>query len=189
MNDFLTLNDAIVVENNNKIVISAREKTDFFVNPETDQVIANAAFAYKNVEGDFVMQAKVSHQFQSTYDACVLFAFENERKWAKACFEATDFNTKAVVSVMTDGNSDDANGVNVEDKSVWLRLSRKGNVFAVHYSTDNKNFYMARICSIIMNKEIKVGLVAQSPTGLGGEMIFEEFSLEKRTLNDIRQGV
>lgn len=38
--------------------------------------------------------------------------------WAKACFELTDFNTQAVVSVVTNGQSDDANGCNIEENSV-----------------------------------------------------------------------
>ncbi len=35
--------------------------------------------------------------------------------WAKACFELTDFNMQAVVSVVTNGQSDDANGCNIEE--------------------------------------------------------------------------
>ncbi len=186
MNDFLTINSASWTETDGKIIITALPKTDLFINPVDGVSVSNAQFVYKMIEGDFVMHAKVSHAFSSTYDACVLLAWDSETKWAKACFEYTDFGTKAVVSVMTNGKSDDANGVDIDSNSVWLRLSRKGDVFAVHYSLDGLKFYMSRLCSIPMERKIKVGMVAQSPLGDGGERIFEDFSLENKTLSDIR---
>ncbi len=188
MNGFKSINNAIYNTQNDKISVTALPKTDYFVNPETDEITSNAPFVYQDICGDFVMQAKVSHNFISTYDACVLFAFDDDTKWAKACFEYTDLGTKAVVTVMTNGKSDDANGVNVDKNEVWLRLSRKGNIFAVHYSLDGKGYMMARLTHIPMRECIKVGIVAQSPLGEGDEMSFEHFSLEQKTLTDIRLG-
>lgn len=173
---------------NSKIIMTALPNTDYFVNPETDEVLANAPFVYQEISGDFVMQAKVSANFVSTYDAGVLLALDDEKKWAKACFEYTDLGTKAVVTVMTNGKSDDANGVNIESNEVWLRLSRKGNVFAVHYSIDGERFMMVRLTHIPMSETIKVGMVAQSPMGEGGQTTFEHFSLVEKTVEDIRGG-
>ena len=188
MTNFHSINNAIYRTENSKIIVTAPPKTDYFINPETDEIIANAPFVYQEVCGDFVMQAKVSPHFVSTYDACVLLALDDVKKWAKACFEYTDIGTKAIVTVMTNGKSDDANGVNIEDNAVWLRLSRKDNIFAVHYSTDGERFLMARLTHIPMSSTIKVGIVAQSPLGEGGEMSFAHFSLVQKTVADIRSG-
>lgn len=170
------------------IQIYAPAGTDYFVNPADGKVQADAPFFYKEVEGDFVLRAKVSHAFISTYDACVLLALENERLWAKACFEYTDIGTHSVVTVMTNERSDDANGINVEGDEIWLQMSRKDNLFAIHYSYDGKNYRMARLCCLPMRNKIKVGLEAQSPTGKGGMRRFSEVSLELRSLADIREG-
>lgn len=188
MTEFKSINNAKYVCENGKIVMHATPKSDYFVNPENDDVIGNAPFLYREVTGDFTAVAKVSHGFVSTYDACVLLAYDNERKWAKACFEFTDIGTKAVVTVMTNGRSDDANSVNVDDEYVWLKLSRKNDVFAVHYSFGGEKYMMARITNIPMNKTIKVGMVAQSPCGEGGDRIFEHFEIKQITLNNIRAG-
>nr|WP_330370912.1 DUF1349 domain-containing protein [Lachnoclostridium phytofermentans] len=166
----------------------APAKTDYFVNPADGKVVTDAPFFYKEVEGDFILRAKVSHDFVSTYDACVLLALENEKLWAKACFEYTDLGTHSVVTVMTNERSDDANGVDVDGDEVWLQLSRKDNLFAIHYSLDGKEFKMARLCHLPMQKKIKVGLEAQSPTGDGGSRRFSNVSLELRSLEDIRNG-
>lgn len=172
----------------NGLMISAAPHSNCFVNPATGEVIVNAPFYYQEVEGDFVIRAKVGLEFISTYDAGVLFAYENDTLWAKACFEFTDLNTHAVVTVMTNQYSDDANCVKIDGNQVWLQLSRKDDVFAIHYSLDGETFLMARLTKLPMQKKIKVGVVAQSPLGQGGERYFEHFSFERRTLTDIRAG-
>lgn len=170
------------------IKMYAPAKSDYFVDPFTEKATTSAPFLYQEVTGDFVFKAKVSHDFIATYDACVLLALDNEKLWAKACFEYTDLNTHAIVSVMTNQKSDDANNVPIDNNEVWLQLARKDNVFAIHYSTDGQTFKMARLTYLPMQKTIKVGLVAQSPTGNGGMYYFENISLDYISLENIRDG-
>lgn len=108
--------------------------------------------------------------------------------WAKACFELTDFNTRAVVGVVTNQISDDANGCNIEGNEVWLQVARAGNSFAFHYSLDGKRYDMMRFFSLPVEETIKVGFVAQAPTGQGGERIYQDYSLEYKTVKNIRMG-
>lgn len=172
----------------NGFSIMSAAQTDFFVSPAEGDVYANAVFAYQEVKGDFVLRAKVSLEMEATYDAAVLLAMDHEKKWAKACFEATDLGYPAIVTVMTNERSDDANGVPIEGDSVWMQLSRKGDEFAIHYSTDGEKFSMARYAWIPMSQTLKVGLAAQSPTGKGGWRNFQLVTLEQKTLEDIRGG-
>lgn len=188
MNNFKWMHSSEMKETQNGLVITATPNSNCFVNPETGNTIFNAPFYYQDIDGDFVFQAKVGLEFITTYDAGVLLAYDNNALWAKACFEFTDLNTHAVVTVMTNGYSDDANCINVKENQVWLRLSRKGDVFAVHYSLDGEAFFMARLARLPMQKTIKVGIVAQSPLGQGGDRNFEFLSLELKTPIDIRTG-
>lgn len=170
------------------IKLQAPARTDYFVNPLNDEANTSAPFLYQEVSGDFVFKAKVQHDFVSMYDACALMALDNEKLWAKGCFEQSDVGTHAVVSVMTNQKSDDANSVTLEGNEVWLQLARKGNMFAVQYSFDGINFQMARLTYLPMSKTIKVGFVAQSPLGEGGMRYFKHIQLEMKTLDDIRNG-
>lgn len=188
MNLKKTIPDSCYEEVENGIRAYATPNTDYFVNPETNEVTANAPFFYKEVSGDFMLRAKVSLDFESTYDACVLLALDNERLWAKACFEMSDYGVPFIVSVMTNGCSDDANCISVDGTEAWLQLSRKGNVFAVHYSLDGKQFKMARLTYLPMSSTIKVGFEAQSPVGSGGVRNFSDIDFRNITLNDIRNG-
>ncbi|MFB9276726.1 DUF1349 domain-containing protein [Cohnella cellulosilytica] len=182
------LNEAPITKQDNRIQIAAPEKTDFFINPENGDVKNNAPFLYAEVQGDFVLRAKVSHDFLSKYDGAALFVMDGEDRWAKLCYEYTDFNTYAVVSVVTDGVSDDANGVNLMDKSVWLQIGRKGNAFAMHYSTDGVQYRMVRVFNLKAADTLKAGIVSQSPTGEGLISEFSDIQLEKTTMKNIRAG-
>jgi len=195
MNNFKWLNESKITENNGKLTILAAEKSDFFRNPGavgedgiTPESLSNAPFYYADITGDFVMKAKVSHDFRDIYDAATLMVMENTQIWAKACFELTDFNTHAVVSVVTNQISDDANGCNIKGNSVWLQVARIGQTFAFHYSEDGENFYMMRYFFLPVGETIKAGLIAQSPIGSGGERHFENFSIENKTVKNLRVG-
>ena len=146
--EFQWLNESEMTERDDVISIFAPEHTDFFCNSgaeaeEGDAVpdsLCNAPFYYTEVEGDFVLRVKVSHDFKQTYDSCSIMVFKDMTHWAKACFELTDFGTRAMVSVVTKGVSDDANGPNVDADAVWLQMCRKGDAFAFHYALDGEHF-------------------------------------------------
>lgn len=177
------------------IIMSAPAKSDFFCNNGaiaeeglTPENLTNAPFFYTEVSGDFVLRVKVSHDFRDTYDSSSIMVMQDLAVWAKACFELTDFETHAVVSVVTNQTSDDANGCNIEGNEVWLQATRSGNAFAFHYSTDGVRFDMMRFFTLPVAETIKVGLLAQAPTGEGGERVYRNFSLEHRKVKNIRAG-
>jgi len=182
------LNESQIEEKDNVIQISAPSKTDFFINPENGQIKSNAPYFYTDIQGDFILRAKVRHDFLSIFDGAALFIMENDHCWAKLCYEFTDFNTYAVVSVVTDGASDDANGPNLTDKSVWLQIGRKGDAFAMHYSTDGTIYQMVRVFKLKVSDTLKVGIVSQSPNGDGLVSDFTDLQIEKVTMNDLRAG-
>lgn len=193
--EFKWINEGKVTVEGSKIEIIAPPKTDFFcgsideceegILPES---LCNAPYYYTEVEGDFVLQVKVSHEFRDIYDSASVMVMVDMTHWAKCCFELTDFLTHAAVSVVTKGDSDDCNGCNLTGNSAWLQVCRVGNNFAFHYSTDGENFYMMRYFHLSCGKTIKVGLLAQAPTGMGGVRTYENLSIEKRTVKNIRAG-
>lgn len=193
---FQWLNESTITEKDNRIEIMAPGKTDFFCGnideceegflPES---LRNAPFYYTEIEGDFVLRVKVSHAFQDTYDSASVMVMKDLDCWAKCCFELTDFGTHAAVSVVTkEGDSDDANGCNLEGNTAWLQVCRVGNDFAFHYSAGGEHFYMTRYFHLTVPETVKVGLLAQAPMGDGGIRIYENLSIEKKTVKNIRAG-
>lgn len=193
--DFKWLNESGIKTAENRIEITAPAKTDFFcgsideceegILPET---LCNAPYYYTEVEGDFVLTVRVSHDFKDTYDSASVMVMKDMKCWAKCCFELTDFGTHAAVSVVTKGDSDDANGCDLEGNAAWLRVCRVGNNFSFHYSVDGESFRMMRYFHLPAERAIKVGLLAQAPTGGGGVRVYENLSIEHKTVKNIRAG-
>ena len=138
----------------------------------------------------YCLTVKVSHEFKETYDSCICNGYHDMTNWAKCCFELTDFGTHAAVSVVTiNGASDDANGCNIEGQDyLWLKVCRVGRAFSFHYSLDGEKFNMTRYFLMPETKAIKVGLLAQAPTGNGSKRIYENLSIEHITVKNIRAG-
>ena len=195
--EFQWLNQSEIRKDGNRIEIMATPLSDFFCNSGsvseegiTPESLSNAPFYYTEVEGDFVLQVKVSHAFKDIYDSASVMVMVDMQNWAKACFEKTDFGTHAAVSVVTKrGESDDANGCNLEGNTAWLKVCRVNHTFSFHYSLDGEHFYMMRFFSLPAEKAVKVGLLAQAPTGNGGVRVYEDLTLENRTVKNIRFGV
>lgn len=192
---FKWMNESAINIEGDRIEITAPPKTDFFcgsideceegILPES---LCNAPYYYTEIDGDFVLKVKVSHDFKETYDSASVMIMADDSHWAKCCYELTDFGTHAAVSVVTKGDSDDANGCNLEGNSAWLQVCRVGNNFAFHYSADSTNYYMMRYFHLPSKPIIKVGLLAQAPSGNGGKRIYEHLSIERKTVKNIRSG-
>lgn len=187
--NFKIFNQADYSEIENGWIIYAKPMSDMIADPQTKKVISNASFIAEETEGDFTLSAKVSHDFLSLYDAACLIAYANDTLWGKVCFECSEKNAHTVVSVMTDGLSDDANSVVISGNEVWLQLSRKGNNFAVHYSTDGKDWNFVRVLHMNLPKTMFVGFLAQSPLGEGGEFRFENVIFKHTAPDNLRTGI
>lgn len=193
LTSFKCLNESEVIAKGDEIAIYAPARSDYFNNPipENGKLMkpqGNAPVYYKEIEGDFVIKVKVRPDFKTTYDAACIMVIQDENTWAKAAFEKSDFGTTAVVSVVTNFVSDDANGCNINTDSVWLQVARVGNNFAIHYSLDGEKYDMVRLFSLTVGNTVKIGIGAQCPTGEGGYRYFSSLSIEKKTLTNLRAG-
>lgn len=191
---FKWINESKLTMKNDVLSIYAPANTDYFNNPipENGKLMkpqGDAPFYYTDIEGDFVIKAKVKPNFKTTFDAACIMVIKDEHVWVKAAFEKSDFDTTAVVSVVTNQISDDANGCNIEADSVWLQVARVGDNFAIHYSLDGIKFDMVRVFALEVGDSVKVGIEAQCPAGDGGYREFSDLSIEKRTIVSLRKGI
>ncbi|MCE5260159.1 MAG: DUF1349 domain-containing protein [Chloroflexi bacterium] len=162
---------------------------DYFQDPAGRHSADSAPYLWMPISGDLAVRAHIRHPFQSTYDAGAIMLRQDALHWAKLCFEATDFGTRAVVSVVTNGTSDDANGVDVTTSDIWLQLVRQGNLIAMHYAADGKRWHMVRLCCLALTAEAQIGLVAQCPVGQGAVIDWLSFEAVDRLPVDMRAGV
>jgi uncharacterized protein len=173
---------------NRSLELTAGPSCDLFTDPAGGEPLANAAALVGEPSGDFLLSARVHVEFASTFDAGVLLLYRDERNWAKLCFERSPQGDPMVVSVVTRDVSDDCNSFMVDGNEVWLRLARLGDCFAFHASNDGSYWRLARYFALAESDGVRVGFLAQSPTGEGCRARFDEIRYEARRLGDLRSG-
>jgi uncharacterized protein len=167
---------------------TALPKSDIFIDPAgLAPATHNAATLLGDPPaGDFQFSARVEVDFNSDFDAGVLLLWIDETHWGKLCFEYSPDGQPMVVSVICREVADDSNAFVVEGDSVWLRVSRVGDAFAYHASTDGQKWRMIRYFSL--PGAVRVGFEAQAPTGPGCEVRFDEIRYQQERLADLRNG-
>ncbi len=167
--------------------ITVTKGSDFFNNPEDKSIVASAPFLYKELQGDFVARTLVQPDFSSKWNAVSLMLHIDSLNWIKFAFENSDATGPGIVSVVTKGTSDDANGVILnKEKQVWLAMVRKNNTYSMHWSKDGKSYRMARLTSMPEADIVKIGIEAQSPVGNVAVHKIIYFGLEERTVGNLR---
>jgi hypothetical protein len=170
------------------LTIRAGARTDWFVDPAGGEPVSDApALVGRPPDDDFMLRARVRIDSASTFDAGVLFVHGDERAWAKLCLERSPQGTPTIVSVVTRNVSDDCNSETVEDQVTWLRLAKLGPALAFHASDDGRSWRLVRYFSL-PTREVAVGFEAQSPTGPGCTVTFDQIAYRAARLGDLRDG-
>jgi len=168
------------------LIVRAGAHTDLFIDPQGTSTILNAPRLQGQLSGDFLLSARVTVNFQSTYDAGVLLVWAGERTWGKLCFEYSPQGQPMIVSVVTRGVSDDCNSIPVDGADVRLRIARLGPAYAFHAAVGSDFWHLIRYFAL--DGEPEVGFLAQSPTGPGLTVRFSEITYTPKRLPDIRGG-
>ncbi len=177
------------------VIAAAPAHTDLYLNPrgadaaDAESMLNAATLLGTPPSGDFQFSARVSVDFRAQYDAGVLLLWVDEQHWAKLCFEFSPASRPMVVSVVTREVSDDANAFVVLDRSVWLRVSRVDRVYSFHASTDATTWRLVRVFSLgDAVADHQIGFEAQSPTGDGCTVTFDQIGFIQQRLQDLRDG-
>ena len=180
------------VEGDTSLRIRAGEKTDLFNDPASDDANANAPMLLgAPPEGDFILEASLTADLQSIYDAAALVIYSSSGAWAKFALELSPLEQPTIVTVVTNGRSDDANSIVLNTPAARLRVARIGDTVAFHVLLEDQTWYLARYFAVpaVDGSPLQVGFLAQSPTGQELTASFDGISLVAGTLEDIRSGV
>jgi regulation of enolase protein 1 (concanavalin A-like superfamily) len=172
-----------------QLSIDAAEKTDLFFDPSGSARVDNSPCAlFTPPDPEFILSARVSVKFTSTFDAGVLLLRGSAEAWAKLCFEFSPQREAMAVSVVTRGISDDCNSAVIGDDSVHLRIAHTPAATAFHYSLDGSFWRLVRYFTLGRLAAPQAGFSSQSPTGRGCRAVFSQIRYRAGALKDIRGG-
>ena len=183
------------VEVRDKEVLAFRctEGRDMFCDPNEGKLTNNtvpALFMEVDNTRPFTFTAKVTPEFTENglYNAADLLVFANDTLWQKLCFEQDERGQHRIVTVRTQGTSDDNNHEKLTASVVYLKFSSDTHTLASYYSLDKKEWQMVRLYKNYYPAKIYVGVASQCPKAGSCTSLFEEISLEQTTVSDFRLG-
>lgn len=138
----------------------------------------------------FTLTAKVTPEFTSDglYNAADLFVYVNDTLWQKLAFEQDEYGNHRIVTVRTQGTSDDNNHDKIDAKSVYMKISSDTRTIASYYSLDKKEWHMVRLYRNEYPDQIYLGISSQCPQHGGCTSIIEDITLSHDNVGDFRMG-
>ena len=188
MDGFKSLNPCrIEIAENTQISLTAIPNTDFMCKYKLFEK-DSASFYYNENTGDFTVSAKLDVKGENFGDATFLMIREARNRWIKLCVELGPDGRYSVVSVITDGWSDDANGELLPSNEAWVRITRKGEFYGFHYSLDGAIWRFVRAFGIDLGEKLNVGFGIQAPRSLNCTGTVDHFEISDKVISDFRSG-
>lgn len=184
--------DTCVAVNGNQLEFYGITGKDFFIDP--NERLSNNTLPILLTELDntkpFTFMAKVTPEFtpEGMYNAADLIVFANDTLWQKLCYEQDERGGHRIVTVRTQGTSDDNNHELLTVPSVYLKLSSDTHTLASYYSLDKKEWHMVRLYKNYYPSKMWLGIASQCPQKGECTSLFEEISLEQTSVSDFRMG-
>ena len=170
--------------NPESIFIQAGEKTDMFRDPNVTYNTDNAPRLSFTADPNFVLTAEIHHDFISKWDGGAIVLEADKMNWIKFCFEKDYTGMHRVVSVVTKDISDDCNSVAITGNQVFYKIAKADNVITLYYSADGKKWFLIRHLQFNTTKLIKLGFMAQSPTGKDCKVTFSNITYSTKKIKD-----
>lgn len=169
---------------NSVLIITGGEKTDMFRDPNVTYNTDNAPKLLFDADSNFVFSASIEHAFTSKWDGGALVLKQDSMNWVKCCFEKDYTGARRVVSVVTKGISDDCNSVEINSNSVYFKIAKADNVITFYYSTTGEKWYLVRHFTFDTTKNLRIGFLAQSPTGKECIVKFRNIHYSNKKIGD-----
>lgn len=168
----------------NSIIIEAGEKTDMFRDPNVTYNTDNAPKLLFTPDDNFMLTARIEHKFASKWDGGAIVLKADDLNWIKFCFEKDYTGQHRVVSVVTNNISDDCNSAAISGDKVYYKICKADNVITLYYSIDSKKWFLVRHLQFNAKGPLKLGFMAQSPTGKSNKVTFSEITYSSRKIKD-----
>ena len=136
----------------------------------------------KTREKYFSFTVKATSEGKHRFDQCGVAVYFDSENWLKGSAEYENEEYAHLGSVVTaNGYSDWATTeIPAEIRTIWYRLSRRGDDFCIECSFDGKKFSQMRICHMpAATGEVPFGIYACSPEDSSFKATFTDFEFGK----------
>lgn len=162
------------------IEVTTDPGTDFWQKTHYGFQRDNGHFYFKQVEGDFQADVKISGGYRDLYDHAGIMIRIDAANWLKCGIEFVE-GVQYVSAVYTREFSDwSVTPLSPAPSALYLRVSREKETFQVQYSLDGAAYSMLRLGYLAAGDAVMVGIMAGAPDGKGFPVRFEDFKVEQK---------
>jgi uncharacterized protein len=174
-----------------RVTLASEARRDNFIDPEGKLPNNTAPLLLAPVDNEhpFTLTARVTPAFVTTYDAGALYIYVRADLWLKMAMEMDERGRTRIVTVRTIGTSDDNNHDVITTPGVTMKISSDTKTVGFYYSLDERDWQLVRLFKNDYPAAIWVGISAQSPLGDGTSAVFDEITLSRHSVTDVRLGI
>ncbi|TYT26955.1 DUF1349 domain-containing protein [Luteimonas viscosa] len=182
--------DLYTLEDGGRLVLRSPAKRDNFRDPDGTKANISAPMLLAQIDNTrpFTLTARVQPTLLDTYDAGTLYVWAGAESWLKMALERDERRLTRLVSVRTEGTSDDNNHDVVEGDAVHMKISSDATTIGFYYSLDNREWQLIRLYRNAYPDRLWLGISSQSPIGTGNATVFEDIALTDAAVSDFRMG-
>jgi regulation of enolase protein 1 (concanavalin A-like superfamily) len=179
-----------VTVNDSLLVIDGTGGSNYFISPDGMRAEATAPVLLTEIDNSkpFTFTARVESKVEKIYDAGTVYIYIDNKNWLKFAFERDEKLRRRVVTVRTEGSSDDNNHDIIRQDYVYMRIASNGKQIGYYYSTDGVDWNLARIYRNNYPQKIWLGLSSQSPKPGNNAASFCKMSLTDSYISNHRLG-
>ncbi|MGN6181295.1 MAG: DUF1349 domain-containing protein [Mucilaginibacter sp.] len=166
------------------LTIEAGNGTDLYRDSYGTYLPNNAPRLLFRADSNFIFTVNVKHAFSNEWNAGGIMMEGDSTHWIKFCFERDNTGAHRIVSVVTNGYSDDSNSVALPTDEVFLKMAKAGDVVILYYSQDGRTWYMARRLRYVFTGPVAAGFLVQAPEAHGNVAHFSHIQYQlKKVVN------
>ncbi|XP_022828607.1 regulation of enolase protein 1-like [Spodoptera litura] len=165
---------------NQSLEVTTDDKSDYWQGPLGNRDHTTGHLYGIELKDDFHFEVCVEADFSHLYGQAGLMIYFDDKHWLKAGIEYMHDGQPMIGSVLTNERSDWGTGVFTGNpRKFYLRMSRKGDVACVKYSTDNELWTLLRLCPLPLctRGPCVVGPMCCTPKREGLQVTFSNISI------------
>lgn len=166
------------------ISIEAKGGTDMYRDSYGSYLPNNAPRLLFRADINFILTVDVRQAFADEWNAGGIVLEGDSTHWVKFNFERDNTGARRIVSVVTNGYSDDCNSTALQNNHAYLKLAKAGDVIIMYYSIDGHSWYMVRRLRFAFPGPVLAGLIVQAPGSNGNTVHFSHISYQLKKVDN-----
>ena len=153
-------------------------KTDFWRKTHYGFIRNNGHFYYREISGDFVVEARFRGHYQDLYDQAGLMVRLSPEVWCKTGIEYVHGYAHLSAVVTRQVSDWSVTRLPAVPKETALRVSRIREALTIESQLPGNGWELLRLAYLTESPTLQVGLMAASPEGSGFAIEFEHWEIK-----------